>query len=319
MNKFSVVICTYNGSNHIIEVLNAIYNCVQINELVEEVVVVDNASTDNLKELVQCYMVSHNKVKYYYEAKSGLANARKRAVCCNAEWIVYFDDDNLPCDSWFVNANRYIKEHNEVGVFCGRNIAEIREEIKEEEKNNLYAMKGNLACHYVSYEDYKNKENGSALSSIFGAGMMIRRDILVDFLNSGWTIGEGRNRSELGAYEDSEIVNYAIQRGYGQGVCESNYLYHIIARNRLQTEYLYKLRAGMEKSEINVILNREGALHKRTKLLIIDTMKFVKYSLVFLVTRNDIKKTFAKFIIHSSVSKIAKYPHDAKQIVFFRK
>lgn len=312
---FSVVICTYNGSKNIQEVLDAICMCNQVNNLVEEVIVVDNASTDSTAAIVKEYMKSHPIIKYEYEGKSGLSFARKHALNTQAPWVIYFDDDNLPGDNWFVGAAKYIAQNDEVGVFGGRNIAMIREDLTEEMQRNLFAMKSNLACHYCSYEDYLNNQNGSALESVFGAGMTIKRDILVRFNECGWMLGKGRTKNNLSAYEDSEIVNYAIKLGYKKGNCDRIYLKHIIPKSRLETKYIEKLRRGMEDSEYYVVMKSENALVRRTRLLIRDIAKVLKYTVVCIVYKDKVKKTFGRYIIKSGCHNLFSYPSHVVNIV----
>ncbi len=230
MKMFSVVICTYNGAKNIEKVLDSILNCREIDTLVEEILVVDNASTDNLASTVHSYINRHPLVKYCYESNSGLSNARKRALDCSGEWIIYFDDDNLPCEHWLTESKQYISKNPNIGVFGGRNIACVQDELTEEQRLYLQCLKGNLACHYESYDDYSKKRNCSAKESVFGAGMTIKKSILSKLLESGWTKGLGRTGQNLGAYEDTEIILFALSSGYEMGILDEVYLYHLIPK-----------------------------------------------------------------------------------------
>ena len=191
----------------------------------------------------------------------------------------------------------------------------IREDLTEEMQRNLFAMKGNLACHYCSYEDYLNNQNGSALESVFGAGMTIKREILVKFNEYGWMIGKGRTKNNLSAYEDSEIVNYAIKLGYKKGNCDEIYLKHIIPKSRLETKYIERLRRGMEDSEYYVVIKSENALSKRTRLLIRDIAKVLKYTIVCITYKDKVKKTFGRYIIKSGCHNFSSYPSHVLNIV----
>ena len=56
MNKlFTVVICTYNGSKNLEEVLDAICVCTDLDKLVDQIIVVDNASTDGTRDIIKAY------------------------------------------------------------------------------------------------------------------------------------------------------------------------------------------------------------------------------------------------------------------------
>lgn len=307
MKMFSVVICTYNGAKNIEKVLDSILNCREIDTLVEEILVVDNASTDNLASTVHSYINRHPLVKYCYESNSGLSNARKRALDCSGEWIIYFDDDNLPCEHWLTESKQYISKNPNIGVFGGRNIACVQDELTEEQRLYLQCLKGNLACHYESYDDYSKKRNCSAKESVFGAGMTIKKSILSKLLESGWTKGLGRTGQNLGAYEDTEIILFALSSGYEMGILDEVYLYHLIPKGRLEKEYLLRLRKGMDDSELFAVVNGMNPIKNRCKLFLKDALKLLKYSAIYLTTsRKD--KTFAYFMVISCMHKVRCFP-----------
>ena len=61
-----------------------------------EVLVIDNASTDDTKEVTEQYIDNERNVsvRYIHEPKVGLSNARNRAIDeAEAPWILYLDDD----------------------------------------------------------------------------------------------------------------------------------------------------------------------------------------------------------------------------------
>ena len=307
---FTVVICTYNGSKNIKEVLDSICACYELDKLVDQVIVVDNASTDNLKNIVLSYIKQNDIVTYVYEGRSGLSYARQNALLSKTEWVVYFDDDNLPSKNWFVDLKEKIDKEPNLGVLGGRNIAVVRDALSKDQLINLKTMKANLACHYSSMEDYQLGKNGVALKSIFGAGMTVRTSILRKFMENGWTKGIGRKKDSLGAYEDSEIVNYAINAGYGAGYCDTIYLLHILPAKRLESEYLFKLRRGMEKSEFDYILASDHPLRLRCKAFLRDIKKLIKYVCVWAFSKNEEKRRFSTYILISSLYGIRTFiPH----------
>lgn len=311
MNKlFTVVICTYNGSKNLEEVLDAICVCTDLDKLVDQIIVVDNASTDGTRDIIMAYAKRNPIVSYVFEARSGLSYARQNALLSKTEWVVYFDDDNLPSENWFVELKKEIENNPRVGAIGGRNIAVVRDKIDNNQLLNLKAMKANLACHYSTMEDYQKGCNGDALKSIFGAGMTVKTSILADFMKNGWTKGTGRRKDGLGAYEDSEIINYVLHSGYRLENCDSIYLLHILPAGRLNTDYLKKLRRGMEQSEFAYILNSEHSIKFRGKALMRDIKKLLKYSFVILMSKNKEKKRFAYYTLISALYGIKTFiPH----------
>lgn len=93
----SAIICTHNRSNYLAgsieSLLNQTYNHYNI-------LIIDNASTDNTKEVVNSYL-SHPHVHYYYESALGLSSARNRgAKESNADILAYLDDDAIASPQW---------------------------------------------------------------------------------------------------------------------------------------------------------------------------------------------------------------------------
>ncbi|HUM85018.1 MAG TPA: glycosyltransferase [Lachnospiraceae bacterium] len=71
-HKFSIVICTYNGARTIGKVIDTISNQKNYDKFIDEIVVVDNASTDETKEIVLNKKKNNPDIIYSFESKSGL-------------------------------------------------------------------------------------------------------------------------------------------------------------------------------------------------------------------------------------------------------
>ncbi len=98
----SVVICTYNRCDSLLDTLKALSAQVVTNGLQLEVIVVDNNSSDRTKETVheatgQCRW----PMRYVFEPKQGLSHARNRGIQeAKGDIIAFTDDDVLPEPSW---------------------------------------------------------------------------------------------------------------------------------------------------------------------------------------------------------------------------
>jgi glycosyltransferase involved in cell wall biosynthesis len=91
--KFSVIIPTFNRANYLDTLLNSL--CLQYYSNFE-VVICDDGSTDNTKEIVDKYL-SKLDLKYFYQDNWG-GPARPRNVCINnsiGDFICFLDSDDL--------------------------------------------------------------------------------------------------------------------------------------------------------------------------------------------------------------------------------
>ena len=90
MTKVSIIIPTYNEEEYIANCLIAIQN----QDFEDyEVIVVDDGSTDNTKDVVSFY---RDKVKYYYKTNGGPASARNMGIINSAaRYLAFIDSDDL--------------------------------------------------------------------------------------------------------------------------------------------------------------------------------------------------------------------------------
>jgi glycosyltransferase involved in cell wall biosynthesis len=93
----SVVVCTYNRSELLPGVLESLCRQVTDSEVTYEIVVVDNASTDNTQEVLERLTADAPiPVRVVLETSQGVAFARNRGIAeARGEWIYFIDDDEL--------------------------------------------------------------------------------------------------------------------------------------------------------------------------------------------------------------------------------
>ncbi len=112
----SVVIPTYNSSMFILDAVESVY---KQNYPVEEIIVVDDGSTDNTCRLLESH---RNRIKYVYQDNAGPGAARNRGVAlASGDWIAFLDSD----DRWEPNHIEKLIEAskrntNAVMVYCGK-------------------------------------------------------------------------------------------------------------------------------------------------------------------------------------------------------
>lgn len=115
----SVIIPTRNRSQVIVKALDSL--AMQIFPLENyEVIVIDNASTDDTKKVVDGYMNKISNLRYFYEAKPGLHNGRHRGAKEAKGWILaYLDDDVLVTEKWLEGIYESFNSYLDVGIVTG--------------------------------------------------------------------------------------------------------------------------------------------------------------------------------------------------------
>lgn len=287
----TISICTYNGEKYLDDVIESIIKQDNYDKYVDKLQIVDNASSDNTKDIILKYQKKYPNIEYIYEEKPGLSYARRHGAVVDSEWIAYLDDDNILMKGWVIEAVKFITNNPKIGAFNGASIATIRHEISEEETIILKAIYDYLACTHCCIEDYKMKL-ASAIKGPFGAGIVLKTKPLKEFLSEGWTKNIGRKGSDLGSGEDGEIVNAIIERGFLYGYNDKMALLHIIPKSRLQESYILKLIHGLNKGYYVYLSRKKNYVYYRSKT-------FLKSIVIILVY--PLKK---KFLANDQISRL---------------
>ncbi len=262
----TIVICTYNGAKNIIDVLEAILTQDGYNELVESIMVVDNCSTDNTKQLVLEMRNRCPIIKYVYESKPGLSNARRNAVLARTPWVAYLDDDNIILPGWLIELEKTIINNANVGVINGAVLPRTTCEYTKDHVNKLKSMYNNLACTHLSEKDLMEKN--PRVKKPFGAGLCVLTKALQKVNDDGWLSLIGRQGDVLSSGEDGELSYKVLNQGYKYIFNKRMVMHHVIPINRLEDEYINKLIKGLAAdSYVYISMKKNYFLQRLLRLI----------------------------------------------------
>lgn len=114
MIHHSIIAATFNRSAKLERTLIDIQNLEIPPALAVEVIVVDNASTDGTKAMVETFIASSPlNVRYVFEKQQGPAYARNRGVReAHGEIVTFIDDDVLIPRRWLFEIHRAFENYN---------------------------------------------------------------------------------------------------------------------------------------------------------------------------------------------------------------
>lgn len=275
---FTIIICTYNGAAKIGHVLEKILSQNNLSNLVDSILVIDNASTDSTSDIIKELSQKHGLIHYLKEIKSGLSNARACGVKnCNTEWIIFLDDDNYIEQDWIKGVYRYILNNPNIGAFNGNVIPLFDRELNPDQQVRLDIVYLGLACTSSSKTIlYHNPEDWMP----FGAGLVIRTEPLKQLLNNGWLKSEGRKQNSIISGEDTEMVLHIIASGYSTGFCNDVILKHDIGVKRLEIEYLKKLYYSFGVAHYRSISVKKFGFLRVLKYGVISRFRMMKINLI---------------------------------------
>jgi glycosyltransferase involved in cell wall biosynthesis len=98
----SIIIPCYNGSNYIVETIQSILDQ---DEIRFEIIIVDDGSTDESKELIHSFI--DNRINYVYQKNQGVSVARNRGFTyAKGTYAIFFDADDI-MTSYFLSSRVY--------------------------------------------------------------------------------------------------------------------------------------------------------------------------------------------------------------------
>lgn len=121
MLDVTVAICTWNRQSLLDQTLTALEQ-MRVGATRWELLVVDNASTDDTAALVRERMERGTlPLRYVLEPALGLSHARNRAVReARAGWVLFTDDDVIVDSCWLEAFAAAIRRHPQAGAIGGR-------------------------------------------------------------------------------------------------------------------------------------------------------------------------------------------------------
>lgn len=257
--KVSIVICTRNRAELLDKAIVGVYYQKLLNKDYE-LIIVDNNSTDNTKEIIDkwCYKFSH--FKYLFVKKIGLPYARNAGwKSAQSQIIIYLDDDAIPDDNWLKNILRTYKIYwnNEQCIAVGGGVRQ-------------YLLDGLIFPDWLpeKLKDYLTRLDYGSKSKILknneqlvGANFSIPKIVLEKI---------GGFNENLYYYGDERWVEEKIKSMGGYLVYSGDsYVNHAITSDRLTKEwFLYRiLLEGKVTQRNRTILRNDSTLRVILRLL----------------------------------------------------
>ena len=239
----SVVICSYNRADYIVNAIASLYNQT-LDKAAFEVLVVDNNSIDNTQELVENYMEQHRDLYCYYltESRQGASYARNTGAAFAKGNILCFMDDDAEAEPEFLERiTTFFNTHTDVAGLGGRIIPKYIPAEPAWMSHFVSSLVGNFD-YSKNVEEFKPgkfplESNMSVLKSCFDAigGFNTALPGVVGTLRIG---GEGKDfflrLQELGKkiYYDPAII-----------------VHHVVEVKKLTPHYMYRVASGIGRGE----------------------------------------------------------------------
>lgn len=239
----SVVICSYNRADYIINAIDSLYNQT-FSKQDFEVFVVDNNSIDNTEDLVQEYMRTHEdfNVVYLTESNQGASFARNTgAAFASGKYLCFMDDDAIAEQHYLERIVQFLENHPDAAGLGGRIIPKYIPEEPAWMSHFVASLVGNFdySPHPTPFAPgkYPLESNMVVLKKDFHTIGGFNTDLpgVKGTLRIG---GEGKDfflrLQALGKtiYYDPEVI-----------------VHHVVEVKKLTPHYMYRVASGIGRGE----------------------------------------------------------------------
>ena len=258
MNGISVIVCCYNSADRIEETLTFL-QAQKIGVYISwEIIVVNNGSSDNTREIVNNYRIGdkgYPPIHLIDEPKAGLIYARIKGIeQAIYDLVVFCDDDNHLDENYISTSYALMHQKPDVAIAGGL--------IKP--KLPFYPGKW-IEANYSALAIGAVAQQSEYVAWVFGAGMVVRKSIFNELKFKGIVLMlTGRLGAKQTSGDDAELCHYARFLGHKIYYSQELVLHHNISSHRLNrwnfikanyknvymVVYFYLLDKLMESEEI---------------------------------------------------------------------
>ena len=275
----SIIICSYNSEHRIKDVLGCLLAQENTDGFAWEVVMVDNASTDNTVETArQSWHNTKIPLHIFHESRQGQSYATRTGIKkAKYDIIIMVDDDNYISPNYVSRAYTIMETHPEVGIAGGRGIGLFDKEPPAWIGNIEQALAIGPQGEHEGYVDDKR-------GYIYGAGSIIRKPVYDYLISNNYQLMlKGRIGKSLVAGEDTERSMAFRVLGYKLWYDPSLEFRHHMSVSRLEWSYIRRLYKSFGRTFVyfelysEILKKPEGINAFMTKYIIPDILnKFVK-------------------------------------------
>lgn len=226
--KISAIICTHNREQYLGAAIDSLLEQDFDNY---EVIVVDNASSDRTREIVE-NRLSDPRLKYVYEPVTGLSVARNTGAReAHASILAYLDDDAVASPGWLKVIYAAYQENEKLAIAGG--------------KVTLLWPEGTRAPIWLSSDLAGNLgayDLGDSVVYIENPGLTPRGlnySIRCTFLEKigGFDVNLGRVGKNLLSNEELQMTELALQAGWQVAYLPNALVAHNVAPERMERSW----------------------------------------------------------------------------------
>ncbi|MCY7363046.1 MAG: glycosyltransferase family 2 protein, partial [Ignavibacteria bacterium] len=258
LNGVSIIVCTYNGAQRLADTIRHIAKQKVDSNILWELVLVDNASSDNSKEVTKAEWKKHDcnaRLKIVDQPIPGKQLALEKGYeVAKYEYWITCDDDNWLDENFVQLTYEIMSSNKKIGALGGPNeaLCELAppEWFKWFQKDYAAGPQGDIYTGKVSDGDITWKRG-----YVWGAGMVVRKSAWQKLIADGFrTSMSCRKGTELSSGGDSEACYALVLAGWHIWYDKRLKLKHCMPAGRLEWDYLIRLFSGFGVATVGLEL-----------------------------------------------------------------
>ncbi len=229
--RITAIICTHNRADYLERALESLANQSLPPEQFE-VLVVDNASTDQTAAVCAKWLKRFANFHHVREDRLGLSWARNAgAAASRAPYVAYLDDDARADRDWLKHLLEAFEQSDSPPACIGGRVWLDWEKAAPSWLPERYYSLYTFVDHGAEDRPLAEAEY------LVGANIAFRRDVLL--ATGGFDTNLGRKGSMLLSGEESAIVNTLRQRSLPVHYCGRAVVYHAVPPSRRKRRWLW--------------------------------------------------------------------------------
>lgn len=241
----SIIICTYNRADKLSTALESIVKQEMSEQIAYEVVVVDNNSSDNTREVLKKFEDRFPQIfHYFFEKRQGKRYALNTGIKKAQGQILAFADDDAVMDNHWIISIKEAFDNLDSNCFGGKILPTCSSKIPDWiVRKGLYRNTGGVLVDHDRGEKTRSySEEG--MYAPCGANMFFKKHIFEKYggFNDKLTI----NKKPLALCEDTEFCLRLMDHGEKILYFPKAIVYHPIYQHRLKKNFFrqYYIKSG---------------------------------------------------------------------------
>lgn len=240
-----------------------------------EVLVIDNGSTDNTKEVVSAFQDTLKDLTYLHESSPGLHEGRNRGLReSKYEILAFIDDDIEAFPEWLDGVHESFQDEK-TGLVGGNNLPLYEAEPPQWLKGLWITNDDGSFLSHLSLLNFGDQPKEIHPHFVFGCNYCIRKSLLI---KAGGFHPDGMPPEFIKYRGDGEtyVAEQVQALGYKTLFNPRVSIYHVVPASRMTIDYLKKraFSEGISQSYIDTRYNR-----KRSTSFLATFRRFVKQRL----------------------------------------